>query len=48
MFPWSLLIHEYIIQQKDIVKKKAMQKLTDWFVDVEYSKVTEYDAEVEE
>ena len=30
------------------VKKKAMQKLTDWFVDVEYSKVDEYDAEVEE
>lgn len=30
------------------VKKKAMQKLTDWFVKVEYSKVKEYDAEVED
>ena len=30
------------------IKKKAMQKLTDWFVKVEYSKVEEYDAEVEE
>ena len=30
------------------VKKKAIQKLTDWFVKVEYSKVKEYDAEVED
>jgi uncharacterized membrane protein YkvA (DUF1232 family) len=30
------------------IKKKALQKLTDWFVDVEYSKVEEYDAELEE
>ena len=30
------------------VKKKAMHKLTDWFVNVEYSKVEEYDEEAEE
>lgn len=30
------------------VKQKAVQKLTDWFVDVEYSKVEEFDEEFEE
>lgn len=30
------------------VRKKAVQKLYDWFVDVDYSKVEEYDEEVQE
>lgn len=28
------------------IKRKAVQKLTDWFVNVDYSKVDEYDAEI--
>ena len=28
------------------IKHKAVQKLTDWFVNVDYSKVDEYDAEI--
>ena len=28
------------------IKQKAVQKLTDWFTDVEYSKVVEYDEEI--
>ena len=30
------------------VRKKALQKLYDWFVDIDYSKVQEYDEEVRE
>ena len=30
------------------VRKKAVQKLYDWFVDIDYSKVEEYDEEVQE
>ena len=30
------------------VRKKALQKLYDWFVDIDYSKVQEYDEEVQE
>ena len=30
------------------IKKRAVQKLTDWFTDVEYSKVEEFDEEFEE
>ncbi len=30
------------------IKKKAVQKLTDWFTDVEYRKVKEFDEELEE
>jgi uncharacterized membrane protein YkvA (DUF1232 family) len=30
------------------VRKKALQKLSDWFVDIDYSKVQEYDEEVQE
>ena len=29
-----------------VVRKKAAQKLYDWFVDIDYSKVEEYDEEV--
>ena len=46
-----------IVEQRKVLEQalstnpktqKALQKLTDWFVHVEYSKVEEYDAEVEE
>ena len=30
------------------VRKKAVQKLYDWFVDIDYNKVEEYDEEVQE
>ena len=30
------------------VRKKAVQKLCDWFVNIDYSKVEEYDEEVQE
>ena len=30
------------------VRKKAVQKLCDWFVNIDYSKVDEYDEEVQE
>lgn len=31
-----------------VVRKKAVQKLCDWFVNIDYSKVEEYDEEVQE
>ncbi len=40
-------LHTVSVNVTPAIKKKAVQKLYDWFVDIEYSKVEEYDDEIE-
>ena len=41
-------LHTVKVNITPAVRKKALQKLYDWFVDIDYSKVQEYDEEVQE